>query len=70
MKFNWKLPELFTILAAASVLLRQTNVIWVGMACACTALDIIVSDYACFKKIPRRSVNILQAKVRFNFLYK
>ncbi|KAI9587063.1 putative Dol-P-Glc:Glc(2)Man(9)GlcNAc(2)-PP-Dol alpha-1,2-glucosyltransferase [Glossina fuscipes] len=51
------------VFAAASVLLRQTNVIWVGMACACTALDIIVSDYACFKKIPRRSVNILQAKL-------
>uniref|UniRef100_A0A1A9UXY2 Dol-P-Glc:Glc(2)Man(9)GlcNAc(2)-PP-Dol alpha-1,2-glucosyltransferase n=1 Tax=Glossina austeni TaxID=7395 RepID=A0A1A9UXY2_GLOAU len=51
------------VFAAASVLLRQTNVIWVGMACACTALDIIVSDYARFKKIPRRSVNILQAKL-------
>uniref|UniRef100_A0A1A9WE02 Dol-P-Glc:Glc(2)Man(9)GlcNAc(2)-PP-Dol alpha-1,2-glucosyltransferase n=1 Tax=Glossina brevipalpis TaxID=37001 RepID=A0A1A9WE02_9MUSC len=51
------------VFAAASVLLRQTNVIWVGMSCACTALDIIVGDYANFKKIPKRAVNVLQPKL-------
>lgn len=51
------------ILAAASVLMRQTNVVWIGMAFGTTTLDLVTKNYAEFKKIKTRDVKLYKPKV-------
>lgn len=49
--------------AAASVLMRQTNVVWVGMCFGITALDVLTGNYARAKGIKRQQVELLNPKV-------
>lgn len=51
------------LLAAASVLMRQTNVVWICMACGVTALDIVTKNYAEFRKIKAQDVKLYDKKV-------
>lgn len=53
-----------SISAAASVLVRQTNIVWVGMAFGITALDDLMQNYATMKRIPIKRVRLLNVKVR------
>lgn len=60
---------IFSLLAAAaSVLVRQTNVVWVAMSFAIMALDILSGNYARAKGIKRQQVELLNPKVCALFL--
>lgn len=52
-----------SIIAAASVLMRQTNVVWVGMAFGTLALDMITVKYAELKGISPKEVKIYKPQV-------
>ncbi|XP_061393164.1 putative Dol-P-Glc:Glc(2)Man(9)GlcNAc(2)-PP-Dol alpha-1,2-glucosyltransferase [Musca vetustissima] len=57
-----------SVYAAASVLMRQTNVVWVAMAFGTTALDLVTVKYAELKGIKPNDVKIYQPKVIFDIL--
>ncbi|XP_065359549.1 putative Dol-P-Glc:Glc(2)Man(9)GlcNAc(2)-PP-Dol alpha-1,2-glucosyltransferase [Calliphora vicina] len=52
-----------SVYAAASVLMRQTNVVWLGMAFGTTALDVLTKNYAEFKSIKAQDVKLYKPKV-------
>ncbi|XP_004520390.1 putative Dol-P-Glc:Glc(2)Man(9)GlcNAc(2)-PP-Dol alpha-1,2-glucosyltransferase [Ceratitis capitata] len=56
------------VYAAASVLMRQTNVVWIGMCFGITALDILTGNYARSKGLKKQQVNFLYPKTLFAML--
>lgn len=43
--------------------MRQTNVVWLGMAFGTTALDVLTKNYAEFKSIKAQDVKLYKPKV-------
>ncbi|XP_053951937.1 putative Dol-P-Glc:Glc(2)Man(9)GlcNAc(2)-PP-Dol alpha-1,2-glucosyltransferase [Anastrepha ludens] len=56
------------VYAAASVLVRQTNVVWVAMCFGIMALDVLSGNYARAKGIKRQQVELLNPKVLWSIL--
>lgn len=46
----FELRFLFIFVGFASVLMRQTNIVWVGMALGCTVIDKVISQTLPFVK--------------------
>uniref|UniRef100_A0A1I8Q1F7 Dol-P-Glc:Glc(2)Man(9)GlcNAc(2)-PP-Dol alpha-1,2-glucosyltransferase n=1 Tax=Stomoxys calcitrans TaxID=35570 RepID=A0A1I8Q1F7_STOCA len=57
-----------SVYAAASVLMRQTNVVWVGMAFGTMALDLVTVKYAECKQISPKDVKLYKPHVILNIL--
>lgn len=50
-------------IAAAGILVRQSNIVWVMMSCMTTSLDIITNNYAIAKNQVPTMVNIFAKQV-------
>ncbi|XP_036338948.1 putative Dol-P-Glc:Glc(2)Man(9)GlcNAc(2)-PP-Dol alpha-1,2-glucosyltransferase [Rhagoletis pomonella] len=56
------------VFGATSVLVRQTNVVWVAMCFAIMALDVMSGNYARVKGIKKQQVELLNPKVLWDML--
>ncbi|XP_037934963.1 putative Dol-P-Glc:Glc(2)Man(9)GlcNAc(2)-PP-Dol alpha-1,2-glucosyltransferase [Teleopsis dalmanni] len=56
------------VYAAASVLMRQTNVVWVGMAFGIMSLDVLIKNYAAFKRIKYHQVQTFKVQTWLEIL--